>query len=72
MRASLLAVPVLLIAIGAFVLWVWTLVDVIRVPSDDRFRAGSQLIWVLVIVFTQVIGSIIYLAIGRPEPHLRR
>jgi hypothetical protein len=71
LRAFVVA-PVLLLAIGGFVLWVWTLVDVIRVPGDDRFRAGSQLIWVLVIVFTQVIGSVIYLAIGRPEPHLRR
>lgn len=71
MRAFVVA-PVLLVAIGAFALWVWTLVDVIQVPSDDRFRAGTQLIWVLVIVFTQVIGSLIYLAIGRPEPHRRR
>lgn len=72
MRASFVLAPVLLLAIGAFVLWIWTLVDVIKVPSDDRFRTGSQLVWVLVIVFTQVIGSLIYLAIGRPEPHQRR
>jgi hypothetical protein len=71
LRALAIA-PVLLLALGAFALWVWTLVDVIQVPGDDRFRAGNQLIWVLVIVFTQVIGSVIYLAIGRPEPHLRR
>lgn len=71
MRAFAVA-PVLLLAVGAFALWVWTLVDVIQVPSDDRFRTGSQLIWVLVIVFTQIIGSVIYLAIGRPEPHQRR
>lgn len=71
MRAFVV-VPVMLLALGAFALWVWTLVDVIQVPSDDRFRAGSQLIWVLVIVFTQIIGALIYLAIGRPEPHLRR
>jgi hypothetical protein len=37
------------------------------VPDDRRFRAGNQLIWVIVIVFTQVIGSIIYVAVGRPE-----
>ena len=71
MRAFVVA-PVLLLALGAFAVWVWTLVDVIQVPGDDRFRTGNQLIWVLVIVFTQIIGSLIYLAIGRPEPHLRR
>ncbi len=72
MEIALLAAVVGLIGLGLFVLWVWTLVDVLKVPSDDRFRNGTQLIWVLVIVFTQIIGSIIYLAVGRPEPSLRR
>ncbi|MDP9300209.1 MAG: PLD nuclease N-terminal domain-containing protein [Actinomycetota bacterium] len=31
------------------------------------YRSGTKLIWILVIVFTQVIGAIIYLVIGRPE-----
>lgn len=69
---SLLVAPVLLVGLAGFVVWVWTLIDVLKVPSDDRFRAGTQLVWVLVIVFTQIIGSIIYLAIGRPEPSQRR
>jgi len=54
-----------IIAIGGFVLWVWALVDAIRTP-DGSFRAGNQLIWVIVIVFANVIGAIIYLAVGRP------
>ena len=31
------------------------------------YRSGTKLIWVLVIVFATVIGSIVYLAIGRPD-----
>lgn len=55
----------LLLVVAGFVLWVWTLVDAIRTP-DARFQAGNQLVWVIVIVFTNIIGSLIYLAIGRP------
>lgn len=67
-----LAILAVAVSVAAFVVWVWTIVDVVKVPSDDRFRAGNQLVWVLVIVFTQIIGSIIYLAVGRPEPGRRR
>lgn len=57
---------VLAIVAGLFALWLWTLIDAIRTP-DEAFRAGSQLVWVLVIVFAQLIGSIVYLAMGRPR-----
>ncbi len=72
MRGSLIVAPFLLIGLALFGVWLWTLIDVLRVPSDDRFRTGTRLVWVLVIVFTQIIGSVIYLAIGRPDPSLRR
>ena len=72
MEIALFAVVAGLIGLGLFAFWIWTLVDVLKAPSDDRFRTGTQLIWVLVIVFTQIIGSAIYLAIGRPEPSMRR
>lgn len=58
--------------IGSIALWIWTLVDVVKVPSDDRFRAGDQLTWILVVALTGVIGSIIYLAVGRPPAGWRR
>jgi hypothetical protein len=45
---------------------IWGLIDVIRVPDDSMFRAGDKLIWVLVILFANVIGLIVYLAVGRP------
>ena len=32
------------------------------------YRAGTKLVWVLVILFGSLIGSIMYFAIGRPEP----
>ena len=30
------------------------------------FKAGTQLIWILVILLAQGIGAIIYLIVGRP------
>jgi hypothetical protein len=35
-------------------------------PSDADFKAGTQLVWILVILLAQGIGAIIYLIVGRP------
>src|SRR4026207_1158160 len=58
----------LLFFIANIVLVIWALVDAIKVPDDSMFKAGNKLIWVLVIVLTGMIGAIIYLLVGRPEP----
>jgi hypothetical protein len=54
-----------LAGLAAFGVWIWALIDAIRTP-DGAFRAGTQLIWVLVILFGNLLGAIIYLAVGRP------
>ncbi|HWL90364.1 MAG TPA: PLD nuclease N-terminal domain-containing protein [Actinomycetota bacterium] len=61
----------LILALAAFIFWVWALVDVVKVPDDSMFRTGNKLIWVLVIVLTGVVGAIIYLVVGRPAPGSR-
>jgi len=60
-----------LLWIGGIALWIFALVDCIRVQDDSMYRSGTKLIWIIVIVLTQVIGAIIYLVIGRPEPGAR-
>lgn len=65
------AAPVLIVlalGLAALVFWIWAIVDVVKVPDDSMFKAGNKLIWVLVIVFAGVVGAIIYLVVGRPEP----
>lgn len=57
----------LLVLLGFIVFWVWSLVDAVRVPDDSAFRAGSKVVWVVVIALTGFIGSLIYLAVGRPR-----
>jgi uncharacterized membrane protein len=54
--------------VAAFIVWIWAVVDVVKVPDDSMFKSGSKLVWVLVIVLTGVVGAIIYLVVGRPSP----
>jgi hypothetical protein len=52
--------------VALLVLWVYALVDAIKVPDDSMYQAGNKLIWILVILLAPVIGSIVYLVVGRP------
>ena len=48
---------IFLSVIGSFVFWIWMLVDCVR---RDYKKNDEKLIWVLIIVFAQIIGAIIY------------
>jgi hypothetical protein len=52
----------LLLGIAYLAVWLWALVDAIRNPALD---STTRLMWVLVIILTQLIGAVIYLVIGR-------
>ncbi len=46
----------------ALIPWLWMLIDCLKRP-DDKFSIGgnnAKLIWVLVIVFTGLIGALLY------------
>ena len=60
-------VPFLIIGIGSFIFWLWSLIDCIRREFDGN---NDKLIWVLVIVLTGVLGSLIYVFAGRPRGRL--
>jgi uncharacterized integral membrane protein len=58
----------LVLPVAAILLLVFALVDAIRVPDDSMYRAGTKLIWVLVIVLLPVfVGPLIYLFVGAPQ-----
>ena len=49
-------------AVALIVLWLWMLIDCLKRP-DDKFAYGgnnAKLIWILVIIFTGLIGALIY------------
>jgi hypothetical protein len=64
--AAIGGVLILAVVLALVALWIWALVDAIRVPDDAHYRAGTKLIWVLVIALTGFIGAAVYLAVGRP------
>ena len=48
----------------ALVFWIWLLIDCLtKEPSEGN----DKLIWVLVIVFTNWVGALIYYFVRRPE-----
>lgn len=72
MMASIIggAFALLMVLVGAvlslagFAFWLWMLVHAI---TNKNLRDGEKIIWVLVIIFLPLIGSIIYFLIGRPR-----
>ena len=51
-----------LLGIASFVIWIWALISAIQNPALD---STMRIVWVLVILLTNVIGAIIYLLVGR-------
>ncbi|MEX2562995.1 MAG: PLD nuclease N-terminal domain-containing protein [Nitriliruptoraceae bacterium] len=70
--AGIMIVLIGFVGLALLALWIWALVDVIRMGDQIPYRAGNQLIWILVVALTQVIGALLYLAIGRPDAAHRR
>jgi hypothetical protein len=74
MTASIIggAIGLLAALIGAalgilvFVFWIWMLIHAI---TNKGIPDVEKIVWVLVIIFLPIIGSIIYFLIGRPKGH---
>ena len=69
---ALPALLILLMVAGGLIVWVWALIDAIRVKDDDTYRTGTKLMWVLLIALTHALGAVIYLLVGRPRPTTTR
>ncbi len=52
----------IVLAILASIFWIWMLIDCL---TNQRLQGIEKLIWVLVILFTHLLGAIIYFAVGR-------
>lgn len=56
--------PFVVLSIALTVFWIWMLIDCLtKEPSEGN----DKIIWVLVIVFLQVIGAAVYYFVRRPE-----
>ena len=47
---------VAIVGVGGTILWIWTLIHVVTKERDSTARV----LWVIVIVFTHVVGAIVY------------
>ena len=54
---------VLLVLIGTAV-WIWALIDCL---IHETAQGNTRLIWSIVIVFTNVVGAVLYLLVRRPR-----
>jgi len=52
------------ISLSMLAFWIWMLVDCIKNEPDE---GNTKLVWVLVIIFTQLLGAIIYYFVQRRE-----
>jgi Phospholipase_D-nuclease N-terminal len=64
---ALPALLLLAVVIGSLVVWVWALVDALRVRDDALYRTGTKTMWVLFIALTHALGPVIYVLVGRPR-----
>lgn len=66
---DLLIIPIVLLLIGGIgvagtVLWIWMLIDC---ATNEPAEGTDKLVWILVILFTHLLGALIYLLVRRPE-----
>ena len=59
---GLLFVVFIVIALAASVFWIWMLIDAIQNPALD---GTMRIVWVLVILFTHILGALVYFFAGR-------
>lgn len=57
-----------LVALGVYLiaqisLEIYAVVDIVRRPADGI--AGNKVVWVLIVLFVNLIGAIVYLLVGR-------
>ncbi len=53
-----------LVGIAATILWIWTIIDC---ATKEPSEGNDKIIWIIVIVVTHWIGSLIYIFVRRPQ-----
>lgn len=53
----------LLLSVFLFILPIIALVDIVK----NEFEGNNKIVWVLIVIFFNIIGSILYFLIGRKQ-----
>ncbi|SES99996.1 Phospholipase_D-nuclease N-terminal [Methanococcoides vulcani] len=52
------------LAVASTLFWLWMLIDCVM---NEPSQGNDKLIWVIIIVFTQLLGALIYFFFRRPK-----
>ena len=53
-----------LVGIAGTIFWIWTIIDCV---TNEPSEGNEKIVWIVIIVFTHWIGSLIYLLVRRPQ-----
>jgi hypothetical protein len=53
-----------LVVVVLFAFWIWMLVDCL---TNQRLQGTEKIVWVLVIIFLNWIGALVYYFVGRSK-----
>jgi hypothetical protein len=60
----LLVLPFLVLGLLGTVFWIWMLIDC---AMNEPSEGNDKLVWILVILFTHLLGALIYFFVRRPN-----
>jgi uncharacterized RDD family membrane protein YckC len=62
------AMTILVLVLVAAAIWVWSLVDAVRIPDQRWDAAGeNKVLWVILIVVLGLLGSLLYVLMPRKK-----
>jgi hypothetical protein len=53
-----------LLVVTALIFWIWMLVDC---ATKEPSQGNDKIVWIVVIIFAQLIGALIYYFVRRPQ-----
>lgn len=66
-NAGFLGVTWLAWWVTGIALWIWAIVDVVRVPPTVAFAGGTRTMWVVLVILFGALGASLYSYFGRPD-----
>jgi len=64
MIGAVFAVIGLCLVVAAVAFWIWMIVDC---ATNEPSEGNDKLVWIVIIVFAQIIGALIYYFVRRPK-----
>jgi len=53
-----------LLVVTALIFWIWMIVDC---ATKEPSQGNDKIVWIVVIIFAQLIGALIYYFVRRPQ-----